>query len=181
MVCVSSRNHEGADRYHEREKDTFLCVFVYARNNRGKRIRERKNGNMIRLKRSCVLELTLRLAHGHLRAKQHRENYASRKYQRWFFKYYISYNLYCIIAKFAPNSRIVSIRFDFIRLSLNENLPNFYREIAKFSRKLYPKWQSAKLIVTLDTNLRRRRETVRCDSVGRRTAIGTRLKESNTS
>lgn len=79
MVCVSSRNHEGADRYHEREKDTFLCVFVYARNNRGKRIRERKNGNMIRLKRSCVLELTLRLAHGHLRAKQHRENYASRK------------------------------------------------------------------------------------------------------
>lgn len=41
MVCVSSRNpRRRADRYHEREKDTFLCVlFVYARNNRGKRIR----------------------------------------------------------------------------------------------------------------------------------------------
>lgn len=78
MVCVSSRNpRRRADRYHEREKDTFLCVlFVYARNNRGKRIEEETD---MFLERSCVLELTLRLAHGHLWARQRRENYACRK------------------------------------------------------------------------------------------------------
>lgn len=73
-----------------------------------------------------------------------------------------------------------SIRFDFIRLSLNGS-SQFLQRDSQNSRGSFIPWQSAKLIVTLDTNLRRRRETVRCDSVGRRTAIGTRLKESNTS
>lgn len=125
MVCVSSRNpRRRADRYHEREKDTFLCVlFVYARNNRGKRIEEETD---MFLERSCVLELTLRLAHGHLWARQRRENYAiSRKL--------IFLNVIQNFWRIFFLNLILSI-YGILPL----NFLQFGEILAKFSRKLYP-------------------------------------------
>lgn len=168
MVCVSSRNpRRRADRYHEREKDTFLCVlFVYARNNRGKRIEEETD---MFLERSCVLELTLRLAHGHLWARQRRENYAiSRKL--------IFLNVIQNFWRIFFLNLILSI-YGILLL----NFLQFGEILAKFSRKLYP---VAKVRNKLLRSTRIFAVDGKPSAVTRlewRTANGTRLKESNTS